>query len=48
MAYFRVEFSPGLSSQMVIHYMTPRGTQDAWVGNELRVVARAGIPFELH
>jgi len=33
---------------MVIHYMTPRGTEAAWVGNELRVVAAAGIPFELH
>lgn len=32
----------------MIHYMTPRGAQDAWVGNELRVVAAAGIPFQLH
>jgi glycosyltransferase involved in cell wall biosynthesis len=33
---------------MPIQYMTPRGTQDAWVGNELRVVARAGLAFALH
>ncbi len=32
----------------MIHYMTTRGTSDAWVVNELRVVARAGIPFRLH
>ena len=32
----------------MIHYMTIRGTADAWVGNELRVVRDAGIPFRLH
>jgi colanic acid/amylovoran biosynthesis glycosyltransferase len=31
-----------------IHYMTTIGVGDAWVGNELRVVSRAGIPFVLH
>jgi colanic acid/amylovoran biosynthesis glycosyltransferase len=31
-----------------IHYMTTIGVGDAWVGNELRVVQRAGIPFVLH
>ncbi|WP_254813822.1 glycosyltransferase family 4 protein [Rhodovulum sp. ES.010] len=28
--------------------MSTQGVGDAWVGNELRVVARAGIPFRLH
>lgn len=32
----------------MIHYMSTQGVGDAWVGNELRVVARAGIPFRLH
>ncbi len=32
----------------MIHYMTIRGIADAWVANELRVVSRHGIPFELH
>ena len=32
----------------MIHYMTPKGVGDAWVGNELRIVRRAGIPFVLH
>lgn len=32
----------------MIHYMTTIGVGDAWVANELRVVARAGIPFQLH
>lgn len=32
----------------MIHYMTIQGVGDAWVGNELRVVGRAGIPVELH
>jgi glycosyltransferase involved in cell wall biosynthesis len=31
-----------------IHYMTTMGVGDAWVGNELRVVSAAGIPFVLH
>ncbi len=31
-----------------IHYMTTIGVGDAWVGNELRVVSRAGVPFVLH
>lgn len=32
----------------MIHYMTPKGVGDAWVGNELRVVRKAGIPVMLH
>ena len=32
----------------MIHYMTTIGVGDAWVGNELRVVAANGIPFKLH
>lgn len=32
----------------MIHYMTTQGVGDAWVGNELRVVARAGLPYRLH
>ncbi len=32
----------------MIHYMTTQGVGDAWVGNELRVVARSGIPTRLH
>jgi colanic acid/amylovoran biosynthesis glycosyltransferase len=32
----------------MIHYMTTNGVGNAWVANELRVVARAGIPFRLH
>lgn len=31
-----------------IHYMSPQGVGDAWVGNELRVVRGAGLPFVLH
>ena len=32
----------------MIHYMTTQGVGDAWVGNELRVVGKAGIPVRLH
>ena len=32
----------------MIHYMTTQGVGDAWVGNELRIVAKADIPFRLH
>ena len=32
----------------MIHYMTTNGVGDAWVGNELRVVRRHGIPFKIH
>lgn len=32
----------------MIHYMTTQGVGDAWVGNELRIVQAAGIPFRLH
>lgn len=32
----------------MIHYITTQGVGDAWIGNELRVVRRAGIPFVLH
>ncbi len=32
----------------MIHYMTTIGVGDAWVGNELRIVKRAGIPVRLH
>ena len=31
----------------MIHYMTTQGVGDAWVGNELRVLAQSGIPFRL-
>ena len=31
----------------MIHYMTTQGVGDAWVGNELRVVKKAGIPTAL-
>ena len=32
----------------MIHYMTTQGVGDAWVGNELRIVRSADIPFALH
>jgi len=32
----------------VIHYITTNGIGNAWVGNELRRVGAAGIPFRLH
>lgn len=32
----------------MIHYMTTQGVGDAWVGNELRIVKKAGIPVALH
>jgi colanic acid/amylovoran biosynthesis glycosyltransferase len=32
----------------MIHYMTTNGVGNAWVGNELRVLRREGIPFVLH
>lgn len=32
----------------MIHYMTTQGVGDAWVGNELRIVKKAGIPVSLH
>lgn len=32
----------------MIHYMTTQGVGDAWVGNELRIVKKAGIPVRLH
>ncbi len=32
----------------MIHYMTVRGVGAPWVGNELRVVDRHGIPFRLN
>lgn len=32
----------------MIHYMTTQGVGDAWVGNELRIVSKAGIPTRLH
>ncbi len=32
----------------MIHYMTTQGVGDAWVGNELRVLAARGVPFALH
>lgn len=32
----------------MIHYITTQGVGDAWVGNELRTVRAAGIPFVLH
>ena len=32
----------------MIHYMTVRGLAAPWVGNELRIVSRHGVPFTLH
>ena len=32
----------------MIHYMTTIGVGGAWVGNELRILSRHGIPFTLH
>jgi colanic acid/amylovoran biosynthesis glycosyltransferase len=32
----------------MIHYMTTNGVGNAWVGNELRVLNKAGINFVLH
>lgn len=32
----------------MIHYLSSNGVGNAWVGNELRVLAREGIPFVLH
>lgn len=32
----------------MIHYMTSNGLGNAWVGNELRVVLRHGIPVAVH
>lgn len=32
----------------MIHYITTIGVGDAWVGNELRVMKRAGVPIFLH
>jgi colanic acid/amylovoran biosynthesis glycosyltransferase len=32
----------------MIHYITPIGIGSAWVGNEISVVQRAGIPVVLH
>lgn len=32
----------------MIHYMSTNGLGNAWVGNELRVLARERIPFVLH
>ncbi|MEM7366447.1 MAG: glycosyltransferase [Pseudomonadota bacterium] len=36
------------SHARMIHYMTPQGVGDAWVGNELRGVKNAGVQFSLH
>lgn len=32
----------------MIHYMTSEGLGSPWVGNELRIVTRAGVPIVLH
>jgi glycosyltransferase involved in cell wall biosynthesis len=32
----------------MIHYITPAGLHDAWVGNEIHAVTAAGIPVALH
>lgn len=32
----------------MIHYMTTNGVGNAWVAQELRVLAREGVPFRLH
>jgi len=34
--------------RQVIHYITDIGVGNAWVGNELRVLEREGVPFVLH
>jgi len=31
-----------------IHYLTTNGVGNAWVANELRILAREGVPFVLH
>ena len=32
----------------MIHYMTTNGLGGAWVGNELRILARENVPFRVH
>lgn len=32
----------------MIHYITSNGIGNAWVGNELALIGKAGIPFKLH
>jgi hypothetical protein len=32
----------------MIHYMTADGLSAPWVGNELRIVGEAGVPYALH
>ncbi len=32
----------------MIHYLTTNGVGNAWVGNELRILQREGVPFVLH
>lgn len=32
----------------MIHYITTNGIDNAWVGNELRVIQRKGVPITLH
>jgi colanic acid/amylovoran biosynthesis glycosyltransferase len=32
----------------VIHYMTSEGLGSPWVGNEIRIVSKAGVPIVLH
>ena len=32
----------------MIHYITPTGIGSAWIGNEISIVSRHGIPFVLH
>jgi len=32
----------------MIHYMTTQGVGDAWIGNELRILDREGVPYRLN
>jgi glycosyltransferase involved in cell wall biosynthesis len=43
-----IHSDPNARRVLLIHYITTQGLGDAWVGNELRVVKQAGIPFRLH
>ena len=42
-----VRCKPG-SEARVIHYMTSEGLGSPWVGNEIRIVTKAGVPVVLH
>lgn len=40
--------APAENDTPLIHYVTTNGLGNAWVGNELRRVDAAGIPYVLH